>query len=265
MQHTSAQPRLGCRGCRDGAGFPVAFSMAYQPIVDIATGGLFAYEALVRGVDGSGAAGVLSSVNTENRYGFDQACRIKAIEVAAALDLPATGASVSINFMPNAVYQPEACIRTTLATAERTGFPLDKIIFEVTEGEQVVDQKHLAAIISAYRGMGFRTAIDDFGAGFSNLNLLAEFQPDILKLDMLLIRNIDALPVKRTIVRSIISVCDELGVEVIAEGVETADEYAALLDLGIELFQGYLFAKPAFEHLPEPLWPKTDELSSRVA
>lgn len=265
MQPTSRQPRKGCQGCREGAQFPVPFSMAYQPIVDLATGGLFAYEALVRGIDGSGAANILSSVDRDNRYGFDQACRIKAIEVAAALNLPATGASVSINFMPNAVYQPEACIRTTLATAERTSFPLDRIIFEVTEGEQVVDQAHLAAIISAYRGMGFRTAIDDFGAGFSNLNLLAEFQPDILKLDMLLIRKIDRLPVKRTIVRSILSVCHEIGAQVIAEGVETIDEYQALVDLGIELFQGYLFARPAFEQLIEPSWPQLDGLSSRVA
>jgi EAL domain-containing protein (putative c-di-GMP-specific phosphodiesterase class I) len=229
--------------------------MAYQPIIDVAKGEVFAFEALVRGEQGAGALSVLSAVDPENRYAFDQACRIKAIEVASGLRLQDTPASVSINFMPNAVYQPEACIRATLATAERTAFPLDRIIFEVTEGEQVVDQAHLSNIITAYREMGFRTAIDDFGAGFSNLNLLAEFQPDILKLDMLLIRNIDSLSVKRAIVRSVISVCQEIGSLVIAEGVETADEHQALLDLGIELFQGYLYARPGFETLPEPVWP----------
>jgi EAL domain-containing protein (putative c-di-GMP-specific phosphodiesterase class I) len=229
--------------------------MAYQPIIDVAKGEVFAFEALVRGEGGEGALSVLSAVDPENRYAFDQACRIKAIEVASGLRLQDTPASVSINFMPNAVYQPEACIRATLATAERTAFPLDRIIFEVTEGEQVVDQAHLSNIITAYREMGFRTAIDDFGAGFSNLNLLAEFQPDILKLDMLLIRNIDSLSVKRAIVRSVISVCQEIGSLVIAEGVETADEHQALLDLGIELFQGYLYARPGFETLPEPVWP----------
>ena len=255
MNQVQPKLKLACQGCRDGAAFPAPFSMAYQPIVDASTGGLFAYEALVRGLDGSGAAGVLAGVDADNRYAFDQACRIKAIEVASALGLPATGASLSINFMPNAVYKPEACIRATLATAERTNFPLDRIIFEITEGEEVVDHAHLLGIINAYRSMGFRTAIDDFGAGFSNLNLLAQFQPDILKLDMLLIRDIDITPVKRTIVRSVISVCQELGSLVVAEGIETAGEYQALRDIGIDLFQGYLFAKPAFEALPTPTWP----------
>ncbi|MCG6122377.1 MAG: EAL domain-containing protein [Microvirga sp.] len=225
--------------------------MAFQPIVDIAGGAIFAYEALVRGLSGEGAGAILSSVNDENRYAFDQACRIRAIELAAQLRLPERAQAVSINFLPNAVYRPEVCIRATLAVAERVEFPLDAIVFELTEGEALAEPAHLKRIVESYRKMGFRTAIDDFGAGFSGLNLLAQFQPDLVKLDMQLVRDIDKEPVKRVIVGGIVKICNDLGIGVIGEGVETAPESAALLDLGISIQQGYHFARPAFEALPD--------------
>ncbi|MBC7136534.1 MAG: EAL domain-containing protein, partial [Oceanibaculum nanhaiense] len=151
-----------------------------------------------------------------------------------------------INFLPNAVYEPAACIRMSVETARRVGLPLDRIIFEVTEGEQVVDHDKLIAIIRAYKEFGLLTAIDDFGAGYSGLNLLADFQPDIIKLDMALTRNIDSDRVRRSIVAGILTVCRELDIMVIAEGVETEAEYATLRELGVAYFQGYLFARPAF-------------------
>jgi EAL domain-containing protein (putative c-di-GMP-specific phosphodiesterase class I) len=224
--------------------FEMVFTMAFQPIVDVGTREVFAHEALVRGLAGEGAASVLDRVDATNRYAFDQACRVRAIELAANRKL---AGNLSINFLPNAVYQPEACLGSTLAAARRTGFSADRIIFEVTEGERVVDHAHLRAILAEYRRQGFRTAIDDFGAGYSGLNLLAEFQPDYLKLDMELTRGIHGDRVRRTIVRGILDVCAELGIVPIAEGVETADEAAALADLGIGLMQGYLFARPSFE------------------
>src|SRR5690349_15714128 len=117
-----------CDGCRDGAAFEVPFSMAFQPIVNIRTGAVFAHEALVRGPNGEGAGSVLSQIKDSNRYAFDQQCRVKAIELASGLYDPADDVKLSINFMPNAVYEPRACIRLTLATAMKTGFPLDRII-----------------------------------------------------------------------------------------------------------------------------------------
>ncbi|WP_372396619.1 EAL domain-containing protein [Azospirillum sp. HJ39] len=218
--------------------------MAFQPIVDIAAGGVWAHEALVRGTEGQGAGWVLGQVTDANRYAFDQSCRIKAIELAASL--PMDGARLSINFLPNAVYKAETCIRATLAAARRTGFPTDRIIFEVTENERVVDHDHLKSIFTEYKRQGFLTAIDDFGSGYSGLNLLAEFQPDIIKLDMALTRNIDADRARRSIVKAILTVCDDLGIIPIAEGIETADEAKTLRDLGVTLMQGYLFARPAF-------------------
>lgn len=257
--------RLVCAACKDGQAFPLPFKMAYQPIVDVEAGRVFAYEALVRGPEGQGAFSVLSAVDETNRYAFDQACRVTAIETGARLDLPQTGALLSINFLPNAVYEPRACIRATLAAAERTSFPTDRLMFEIVESEEVTDHVHLASIIAAYKAMGFKTALDDFGAGFSNLNLLARFQPDIIKLDMGLIRDIDRDRVRRAIVSSIVSVCRDLDIQVICEGIETEAELDVLKDKGVTLFQGYLFAKPGLERLPQPLWPAPSRLTAVAA
>lgn len=249
-----------CQGCRDGARFEAPFSMAFQPIVDVSSGALFAYEALVRGPEGQGAATVLSTLTEANRYAFDQACRVKAIQLASKLGLPDTGAMLSINFLPNAVYEPKACIQLTLATALATGFPTDRLLFEFTENERL-DHDHVGKILSTYKAMGFKTAIDDFGAGFAGLTLLARWQPDVVKLDMDLVRNIDHDPVRRTLVRAIAVACAELNVTVLGEGVETEGEAAALRELGVTLQQGYFFARPVFEALPPPAILPRDPVS----
>nr|WP_206667643.1 EAL domain-containing protein [Roseomonas nepalensis] len=224
--------------------------MAFQPVVDVTTGRVHAYEALVRGPAGEPAAAVLAQVTRANRYAFDQSCRVKAIELASSLGMAASGATLSINFMPGAMYRPENCVRATLAAARRHRFPLNRLQFEVTEGEKVGDPDHLTAIFREYRARGFRVAIDDFGAGYAGLGLLARFQPDVIKLDMDLIRGLDNDRVRRSIVGAVLSVCAELNIAVVAEGVETRAELDALRALGVRLVQGYLFARPAFEQLP---------------
>ena len=228
--------------------------MAFQPIVHLQSGEIFAHEALVRGIKGESAWSVLSKVTDDNRYAFDQACRVRAIEMARTLKV-GEAPRVSINFEPNAVYEPSACIRRTLETARRTQMPLQNIIFEVTEGERVTDRGHLRNIFHEYRKHGLRTAIDDFGAGHSQLNLLADFQPDIVKLDMDLIRNIDKRRAAQRIVQAVVGICRDLEIKLIAEGIETQEECSALIDAGIELFQGYLFGKPAFEKMESPIMP----------
>jgi EAL domain-containing protein (putative c-di-GMP-specific phosphodiesterase class I) len=245
----------GCGACRDGSPLAIDFQMAFQPIVNLTTREVFAYEALVRGPNGEGAGHVLGQVNESNRYAFDQACRVRAIETAARLGLGDGPAKLSINFLPNAVYRPETCIQTTLKAARRTGFPPSKLIFEVTEGEQIANRDHLKNIFAAYRKMGFTTAIDDFGAGYAGLNLLAEFQPDILKVDMELTRRIHGDVVRQAILKSITTFSRSLGFTVVAEGIESLDEMLFLQGIGIDLFQGHFFARPAIGVLPEPAWP----------
>lgn len=237
-----------CDDCGTGAKLNFAFDYAYQPIVDMETGSIFAHEALVRGPQGQGALTVLEQVNDSNRYRFDQACRVKAIKGASALGM---NECLSINFLPNAIYKPELCIRTTLAAAKAFNFPLDRIIFEVTEGERVEDGPWFAQILREYKRCGFKTAIDDFGAGYAGLSLLSDFQPDLIKIDMGLVRNVDTNRARRVIVRNLVRMCAEMNIRVIAEGIETVGERDALRDEGIHLMQGYLFAQPAFQAVAE--------------
>ena len=242
--------RKKCQGCRDGAGFDLPITMAFQPIVNTHVGKTFAYESLVRGADGTGAEAVFAQVNDANKYAFDQKCRQTAIEHATKLGLGTDATLLSINFLPNAVYEPRACIRLTLEIAEKTGFPIENIMFEFTEVE-ALDAEHILNILHAYHALGFKTAIDDFGAGFSGLNLLSRFQPDVVKLDMQLIRNIDVSPVKRAIVMHLAQMMEDLGVLLVCEGIETLAEFTVLEDLGVNLMQGYYFARPTIGALPK--------------
>ena len=141
----------------------------------------------------------MSRVTDANRYAFDQACRVKAIESAIAAGLLKTDAKLSINFLPNAVYSPMACIQLTLQTARATGLPIDRLIFEFTENEEMGSPDHVSSIIATYKQIGFSVAIDDFGAGHSGLDMFARFSPDEIKLDMELVRGIDSDGRKRAI------------------------------------------------------------------
>jgi EAL domain-containing protein (putative c-di-GMP-specific phosphodiesterase class I) len=237
-----------CVGCRNGEEFGLPLRIAFQPIIDLHTGSAYAYEALVRGPNGEGAAAVLAQVTPENRYLFDQACRVAAIKTSVVAGILDTDALLSINFFPNAVYSPVACIQLTLKTAREVGLPTNRLIFEFTENEQI-DADHLRKIVASYRQMGFQTAIDDFGAGHSGLGLLANLQTDVLKLDMELIRGIDTSMPRRLIVGSLINLAESMGIRVVAEGVETMQELVELQKVGVRYVQGYLFAKPELEAL----------------
>jgi EAL domain-containing protein (putative c-di-GMP-specific phosphodiesterase class I) len=235
----------GCGGkCADRSEFDL--TMAFQPLIDIAARRIYGYEALVRGPNGESAASVLVQVNDDNLYAFDQACRVKAIQSAAALGLDRR---LNINFLPNAVYHPEACLKVTLAAARKHGFPAELITFEFSETQLITDRNHLKGIIETYRGHGFMTALDDFGAGYAGLSLLADFQPDIIKIDRMLVAGIDADKPRQAIVTGLMATADALGILVVAEGVERAEELETLRALGVSRYQGFLFARPAIGRL----------------
>lgn len=253
---TSEQPAetRTCNACRTTVPL-FAFTMAFQPIVDIEKQRIDAYEALVRGPDGGGAGEVLSQVRPETLYAFDQACRVKAIEIAARLGIDR---QLSINFLPNAVYQPRACIRATLDAAARTGFRLDRLTFEIVETETVADTAHLVNIIGEYRQQGFKVALDDFGTGYSGLARLADLKPDIVKLDRSVVRDCDKDPVRLAIVASVINLGKAIGIKVVVEGVERAGEVEVLRSVGARFIQGFYFAKPSFEAIvrDDDVFPK---------
>jgi EAL domain-containing protein (putative c-di-GMP-specific phosphodiesterase class I) len=220
------------------------FTMAFQPIVDIVEHRIDAHEALVRGPAGEAAGTVLAQVNDDNIYAFDQACRVRAIELASKLQLDG---NLSINFLPNAVYEPEACIRLTLDAARRTGFPLERLTFEFTENEEIIDTAHMLNIIGAYRGHGFKIALDDFGVGYSHLSRLVTLKPDVLKIDRELVRDCDQDKMRLGILTSLVALGAETGIKIVAEGVERIDEVEALRGIGVRFMQGFYFAKPIFE------------------
>lgn len=228
---------------------PFEFTMAFQPIWDWENKRVFAYEALVRGKDGAGAGAILSKVTTANKYAFDQACRVTAIRLVAELCM-STETYISINFLPNAIYDPDTCIRATLEAAEQFGFPHNQIMFEMTEQEGLADNAHLKTIVEAYQRLGFITAIDDFGQGYSGLHLLSQFQPDVLKIDMDLVQGIAHDPIRQAIVEGIVVMTKRMNVKVIAEGIETVEDMRMLMEMGIPYLQGYLLARPEIEVLP---------------
>lgn len=250
-----------CVGCRDDIALPFDFKMAFQPIVDVANHRVWGYEALVRGVNGESASSILSQVSEEVRYRFDQAARVMAIETAGRL-FGQQDLRLSINFMPKAVYEPSACIQKSLAAAKRAGFPHRNLIFEFTENEKMEDPAHVQRIVQAYRKLGCWTALDDFGAGYAGLGLLAQLQPDLIKIDMALLRDIHLSRAKQVIVAGIVGIARALDILVLAEGVESEQELTVLRAAGISLFQGYHFAKPALMALPDVPLPVSPAAAS---
>lgn len=231
-------------GAADSAAWP-AFSFAYQPIVDVSVGTVYSYEALIRGRQGESAAQVLSQIPRSGLHRFDAAARLEAVALAARLGL---SCRLNLNCLPMSLLArpPEE----TIDAVARSGLGAHQIILEVTEDEMIGDHARFEQTIARYREAGFVIALDDFGAGYAGLNLLADFQPDIVKIDLKLVRDVQSHGPRQAIVRAIVQVCTDLGIELVAEGVETWDEYRWLRRAGINLLQGYLLARPQFEALP---------------
>ena len=173
---------------------------------------------------------------------------MKAIHLARRLNVQTR---LNINLFPNAIYRTGLDIRDTLQASINYGFPVENIVFEVSEAERLVDYPRVVELFKSYQEFNFQTALDDFGTGYSGLSLLVEYQPNYIKLDRRLIANIHNNGVKQTVVKGIGAICRQLSIEIMAEGVEKVQEYAWLRNVGINYFQGYYFARPTFEALSE--------------
>lgn len=229
------------------------YTFAFQPIVDMTTRAVVAYEALARGINEEQAVQVLAGLSGGPLHLFDIEARRKAINLAATLGIDC---ALNLNLLPRSVDEfGEIAMADTVEKAAEHGIPLKRIMLEVTETETIANYARFVKWAHQGRALGVKFAIDDFGSGYSGLNLLAEFQPDAIKLDMMLVRDISTRGPRQAIVRGIIRTCDDLGIDIVAEGVETLDEYEWLLGEGINLFQGYLFAQPAFQALPKVNFP----------
>ena len=224
------------------------FSFAFQPIVDVRNREIISYEALVRGPHGEPSASVFAQVPRNNFPIFDEVCRKKAIYLASRLNIPSC---LNLNMTASSIYEVDMSITATFHASVHSGIPVDDIIFELVESESLIDSRNLLRYLQIIQDFGFKTAVDDFGAGHSGLKLIVQYRPNYIKLDRDLIRNIHQDYVKQSIFLGIQQICSRLSIDIVAEGVETADEFHWLQDAGIRLFQGYYFARPAFEALPD--------------
>jgi len=223
------------------------YSFAYQPIINATMGTIHSYEALVRTADNQSAMFVFEKVAEDELPTFSEKISIDAIELAGKLGL---ATKLNLNFFPSSMESSSTAISSVIEAAGRNHISPDQIIVEILEREFVHNFDKFNESINQCRSAGICLAIDDFGSGYAGLNLLADFQPEYIKLDIHLIRSIYNMGPRQAIVHGIMRACADLGIIVLAEGVETLDEYLWLKDQGIELFQGWLFAKPTFEKLP---------------
>lgn len=224
-----------------------ALRVLFQPIVDVETMAIYGYECLSRGVlpDGSLMPPLWmfeAARKTGLLFNLDRQCREACLRAAAEHQIEG---HIFINFLPSAIYNPEFCLRDTVRWAHELEFDARRIIFEVVETERVEDTEHLKRILTYYKRSGFRTALDDMGSGYASLNLFASLHPDILKIDMELVRDIDTIEVKQAVARALTQIGQHAGTRVLAEGVETEAEFAWLKQLGVDYMQGYYFGKPA--------------------
>lgn len=221
-----------------------AFYARYQPIVDLASGETVAHEALLRAeLDGEELqpATLFSAAEAANRvHVLDRIGRETAIRGAASW---LGDGSLFVNFVPTSIYRPEVCLRTTERVVEESGLARDRLVFEVVESHRVAEVDHLLTILEHYRRSGYRVALDDVGAGYSSLNLLAALRPDVVKIDIDLMQGLPGASAI-AVVRGIVTMAHELGALVVGEGIETADQAEAAGELGVDLGQGWLFGRP---------------------
>jgi len=224
----------------------------FQPIL-AARGGLrvAGHECLMRGIDRDGAMigpGRLLDVarGADMLFPLDRLARETAVERLAA---SGAGGLVFINFTPTSIYDPRTCLRTTLDAVRRTGLDRGRIVFEVTESERIDDPEHLVNVLAFYRDAGFKVALDDLGAGYASLDLLATLRPDFVKIDMHLVQGVATDSYRAAIVSRLLDLARELHIQTIAEGVEEAADRDWLIGHGADHLQGYLFGRPD----PRPL------------
>lgn len=224
----------------------------FQPIVETAAPDrIFGHEMLLRGVGADGSIvspGHLFDVarTCGMLFQLDLAARRSAIRAAIERSV---GGRLFLNFSPTAIYDPSHCLMSTISAIDDAGISHDRVVFEVIEADRTVDVFHLRGILNYYRSAGFKVALDDIGSGYSSLNLLHQLRPDYVKLDIDLVRGVDADPYKALIAEKILEIAQRLSIEAIAEGVERPEELAWVTKRGATYAQGYLFGRPS----PSPL------------
>lgn len=223
------------------------FSFAYQPIVDGRSGKTRGLEAFLRGVSGESARSIIDKVRPENQFAFDQACRIRAIEMGVGL---AGTADIHLNCGSVTAQDIDLVTETTIHAADRFGFSPERIVLEFGDLPRMGNARALASIGQRVRDAGIRVLADSFGATDAGLKRLVVFQPHAVKLDRTLVSGVHKSRRRQAIVKGLAATCQALEIQVIAGGVETAAELEWLREAGLNWFQGFYFARPAYEQAP---------------
>jgi EAL domain-containing protein (putative c-di-GMP-specific phosphodiesterase class I) len=219
--------------------------MAYQPIVSWSRREVYGYEALLRSREPSlphPPAILDAAERLEQVQVLGRAIRVAAVEPAGRLP---GGAMLFVNLHTQDLLDDDLFDRRApLAQIA------DRVVLEITERSSLHAIRDVQSRIARLRSMGFRIAVDDLGAGYAGLTSFAQLEPEVVKLDMSLVRGVHLQPTKQTLVRTMITMCRELGMQVVAEGIETPEERDAIVEAGCDLLQGYLFAKPGLPFPP---------------
>ncbi|MBL8506247.1 MAG: diguanylate phosphodiesterase [Methylobacillus glycogenes] len=226
---------------------------ALQPIVDPLRYTISSVEALIRSATGGPPYTCFENLPATEHHLFDLESKRNALELASRLNIG--DCKLSINLLPMSLVSIPNAVDQLLANIEKFGLTPQQVIVEVTEEEAISHFDHFELALKKLRSVGISVAIDDFGAGFAGLSLLAKFQPEKLKIDRLLVTDIHQDGPKQAIVKAIVECCKSLGITTIAEGIETPEEWLWLQAAGVELFQGFLFAKPLINGIPPVSWP----------
>lgn len=219
------------------------FSFAFQPLVEIDNLETVGHEALVRGLSGESAASVIAAIRPENRYYFDQACRMRALKAAARRGIDF---ALHLNCSQVSPDNLALSIDATVECALEHGIEPGRIVLEFGNLEMLGNPRQLDKAREMAHVAGMRVLADNVGVGEVGLKRLAVFRPDFAKLDRSLIQGVDRSVRRQAIVLGVVATCRALGIEVIATGIEREEELDWVRDTGIRLAQGFYFAHPAF-------------------
>jgi EAL domain-containing protein (putative c-di-GMP-specific phosphodiesterase class I) len=230
----------------DIAGLRVTFDrtlaslfLAFQPIVRATDGSVFGYEVLMRSNDPafSHPEAVLDAAERLGRA-FELGRIIRA-RTARCMNESHAKPVFFVNLLPSELLDDELLLQDAPLSVHGS-----RVILEITERSTISNVNQVRGRTSRLRNMGVRIAVDDLGAGYAGLNSFVSLDPDVVKLDMSLVRDVASNPTKQRVIRSISKLCHESGTLVVAEGVETAAERDAVVDLGCDLIQGFFVGRP---------------------
>lgn len=224
-------------------------SALFQPIIDLKNGGFLGYEGLIRGPADSPLHSPINLFAAAEKQGLslevEMLSRQVVLESFSRQKLPG---SLFLNISPETLTHPSFKNGQTLEFMHTLNIDPARVVMEITENQPTFDFEAMRSALLHYRAMGFKTAIDDLGEGFSSLRLWSELRPEFIKIDMHFVQGVDHDPIKFQFLKSIQQIAESCGTRVIAEGIETEGELRVIKDIGIALGQGYFIARPT--HTP---------------